>query len=58
MVALVRHSGSVIETVWAAGVDLTNAVFLVPRICAVDDCNGTGQLGTDTWMQGYSYAFK
>lgn len=42
MVALVRHGGAVAERVRAAGVDLTNAVFLVPRICTVDDCNGTG----------------
>ena len=42
MGALVRHCRAVAEPVWAAGVDLTNAVFLVPRICTVDDCNGTG----------------
>lgn len=49
MVALVRHRGAVAEPVRAAGVDLTNAVFLVPRIRTVDDCNGTGQLDAETW---------
>lgn len=44
MVALVRHGGAKAEPVWAAGVDLTDAVLLVPRICAVDDCNQEGQL--------------
>lgn len=44
MVALVGHSGAIAEPVRAAGMDLTNAVFLVPRICAVDDCNGMGTI--------------
>lgn len=46
MVALVRHRGAVAEPVRAAGMDLTDAVFLVPRVCTVNDCNGTGQLDT------------
>lgn len=40
VVALVRHSGAEAEPVWAAGVDLTNTVFLVSRICTVDDSAG------------------
>lgn len=44
MVALVRHSGAITEPVRAAGMDLTDAVALVPRICTVDDCNGTRHL--------------
>ena len=47
MVALVRHHGAIAEPVRAAGMDLTNAVFLVPGVCTVDDCNGTGQLDAD-----------
>ena len=58
MVALVRHGGAVAEPVRAAGMDLTQAVFLVPRIGAVDDCNERGQLDTETRMQRLSYASK
>lgn len=58
MVASVRHSGAVAEPVRAAGMDLTQAVFLVPRIGAVDDCNERGQLDTETRMQRLSYASK
>lgn len=39
VVALVGHSGAEAEPVGAAGVDLTDAVLLVPRVCAVDDCD-------------------
>lgn len=39
VVALVGHSGAKAEPVWATGVDLADAVLLVPGICTVDDCN-------------------
>lgn len=39
MAALVRHSGSEAEPVGAAGMDLPDAVLLVPRVRAVDDCD-------------------
>lgn len=58
MVALVRHRGAIAEPVRAAGVDLTDAVFLVPRIRTVDDCNGMRQLDAGTWTQGCPYACK
>lgn len=58
MVALVRHRGAIAEPVRAAGMDLTKAVFLVPGISAVDDCNGRGQLDTEPRMQRFSYASK
>lgn len=37
--ALVGHSGPKAEPVGAAGMDLPDAVLLVPRIRAVDDCD-------------------
>lgn len=47
VVALVRHYGAVAEPVRAAGMDLANAVLLVPGVCTVDDCNGTGESESD-----------
>lgn len=41
--ALVGHSGPEAEPVGAAGMDLPDAVLLVPRIRAVDDCDGKRQ---------------
>lgn len=37
--ALVGHSGPKAEPVGAVGMDLPDAVLLVPRICTVDDCD-------------------
>jgi hypothetical protein len=39
VVALVGHGRSKAEPMRAAGMNLTDAVFLVPGICTVDDCN-------------------
>lgn len=40
VVALVGHSGAEAKPVGPAGVDLPDAVLLVPRIRTVDDCHG------------------
>lgn len=44
MVVLVGYSGVIVEFVRVVGMDLTNVVFLVFRICVVDDCNGMGTI--------------
>lgn len=44
MVVLVGYSGVIVEFVRVVGMDLTNVVFLVFRICVVDDCNGMGMI--------------
>ena len=49
VVALVGHGGAKAEPVGAAGMDLPDAVLLVPGICTVDDCHGKRQRDIEIW---------